>query len=68
MNMLRAPDPVQSVKQLTDLTETAREQHATTGQQVSLTTVNFTANTKVVRISNLQQTPGSFNAGSWKSV
>jgi hypothetical protein len=68
MNMLSVPDPLQSVKQLTDLTETYHEQHATRGQQVSFTTVNFTTNTSVVGISDLQQTRGSFNAGSSKSV
>jgi len=68
MNALSAPDPLQSVKQLTDLTETYHEQHATRGQQVSFTTVNFTTNTRVVGISDLQETRGSFNAESSKSV
>jgi len=46
MNVLPASDPLQSVKLLTDLIETYDEQHATRGQQVSFTTVNFTTSTK----------------------
>jgi hypothetical protein len=68
MNVVSASDTLQSLKQLTDLTETYHEEHATRGQQASFTTVNFTANTGVAGISDLQETRGSFNAGSSKSV
>jgi putative IMPACT (imprinted ancient) family translation regulator len=60
MNVLPAPDPLQSMKQLTVLIETYHEQHATRGH-VSFATVNFTTNTTIVGISDLQETRGSFN-------
>jgi len=65
--MLYAPDPLQSVKQMTDLTETYHEQHNTRGQ-VPFTTVNFTANTRVAGISDLEETSGPFKAESSKPV
>lgn len=46
-----------------DLTETWQEQRATTGQQLSLLR-NFTINSTVVGISDLQETHRSFNERS----